>query len=1049
MNTRFARLFAAAFALILTACADCAVLLAAGPRISSEPQIQGETRAWEGTIRLPTCAWEEDVNPQFWALETGAASSRTAGPIVYPYVMQDHLSRVKADHTYKALFLENEFLKVTCLPELGGRLHSVLDKSTGNEMFHLNRTVKPGMIAMRGAWISGGVEWNSGPHGHTVTAVSPVDAVAGREADGSAWLEISNEEQIFRTRWTVRVTLHPGRKYLDEQIRLENPTDTLRPYYFWNCTAMPNRRGTRFIFPMSLGTDHSAREFFHWPIHQGRDLSWLKNFPSPTSVFAVGCSHDFFGSYDVDADRGVIQAADHGELVGKKAWTWGESESGRTAERNLADEDTHYIEVQSGPLPTQSDYGGLEPHGRVAWQEWWYPVHGLGGGFEFATRDLAVQTVRQGGRLELRLMATARFPRATCVLRRPAGTTSPLPQAGDGVLLRQEIDLSPQAPAKITLAGAPTGPVEVAVSHEGHVLAAFRTPLPIPSVQPPDPKSFAEKADDQLGVEELYLTGRKFDRATDRPQARRYYELALARDPGHVASLRSLAELDLQAGLDAKASERLQRALHRDGDDGRCWFDLGICHLRQHRPDEALSCGYRVARCFGTASLGYDLAGRAAMQLGNRETAIVLFEKAVRAGSESHVATDHLMLAMHAAGRTPAASRIAERRVRENPTALIPAALLALRDEISLAQFARHARSFLGDADFEVLEASLTYAELGLVDEARRIVQAACVDAVRPAERSFLPLYYLAWYASLRGDVADSRRRLAEAAGTVRPRVFASRPEEIPVLQHAIMQNPSDAQAHLQMGCLLANLGRVPEAVAAWQKGADLNPKLSVAWRNLALAAASQNETAKAVEDYRKAIAAQPGDQTLYRDLAEILVANRKCRDAIGLLEAMPVVTTRREAITLLLAGCYFADQRYDECIKLLESTPHFVNWEGSDFTWRLFHRAHVERGRRRLEKDARAALADFEAALTYPVNLNVGRPAQPEEALAHYWRGRALATLGRANEARVAWQAGANGLPAAARSNDLVERSGIKLASVQDEYRRKCRDALSGEKSR
>ena len=222
--------------------------------------VRAEVRSWEGELTIPTYGWEEDLNPKFWALEGGAKLSTTVqGAINYPYVMQDHLSRTKADRTYHALYLENEYLRVTCLPELGGRLHSVFDKTTNQEMFHTSHVIKPGMIAMRGAWISGGVEWNSGPHGHTVTIVSPVDAVTGRNADGSAYLEIANQEKIFRTRWTVRVTLHPGRAYLDEQIRIENPTDGMHPYYFWNCTAFPNRPGTRFIYPMSLGTDHNAQ----------------------------------------------------------------------------------------------------------------------------------------------------------------------------------------------------------------------------------------------------------------------------------------------------------------------------------------------------------------------------------------------------------------------------------------------------------------------------------------------------------------------------------------------------------------------------------------------------------------------------------------------------------------------------------------------------------------------------------------------------------------------------------------------------------------------
>ncbi|MCL4195572.1 MAG: DUF5107 domain-containing protein, partial [Thermoguttaceae bacterium] len=324
------------------------------------PAQADDVKAWEGMMTIPTYPWEEDVNPKFWAMEGPARLSTTVkGAITYPYTMQDHLSRTKVDRSYKALWLENEFLKVTCLPELGGRLFSVLDKTENKEMFHFNRVIKPSMIAMRGAFITGGVEWNPGPQVHTVTLVSPVDAVLGRNPDGSAFIEVNNIEKMFRTRWTVRVTLHPGRACLDEQIRLSNPTDGVHPYYFWNCTAFPKRPGTRFIYPMTLGTDHNGREFFNWPVHEGKDLSWLRNYDAPASVFAVNCAFDFFGAYDVDADRGIVQVADHRVLPGKKAWTWGNSEWGLVAQQNLGDEDVEYIEVQSGPLPTQSDYGML------------------------------------------------------------------------------------------------------------------------------------------------------------------------------------------------------------------------------------------------------------------------------------------------------------------------------------------------------------------------------------------------------------------------------------------------------------------------------------------------------------------------------------------------------------------------------------------------------------------------------------------------------------------------------------------------------------------
>ena len=163
-------------------------------------------------LRLPTYPWQDDRNPVFTEYE---------GRIYYPYTRQDHILKTKADKPYRAIVLENEYLKVTCLPELGGRIYSVLDKTTGDEMFHKNDEIKPALIAMRGAWISGGIEWNVGPHGHTVTVVSPVHATVVENEDGSATLVVGNTEKMFRTRWTVRLTLHPGKAYLDETITKE------------------------------------------------------------------------------------------------------------------------------------------------------------------------------------------------------------------------------------------------------------------------------------------------------------------------------------------------------------------------------------------------------------------------------------------------------------------------------------------------------------------------------------------------------------------------------------------------------------------------------------------------------------------------------------------------------------------------------------------------------------------------------------------------------------------------------------------------------------
>ncbi len=999
----------------------CLVLLCGGLVLAASSRALAKVKAWEGTVTIPTYGWQDDVNPKLWALESEVKFSTTVkGSIVYPYPMQDHLSRTKADRTYKALFLENEYLKVTCLPELGGRLHSVFDKTEGKEMFHLNDVIKPGMIAMRGAWISGGVEWNAGPQGHTVTILSPVDALIGQNADGSAYLEINNLEKTQRTQWTVRVTLHPGKAFLDEQIRIFNPEDAVSPYYFWNCTAFPCREGTRFIYPMTLGTDHNGVKFFSWPIDDGKDLSWLKNYETSSSVFSVNCVFDFFGAYDVDADRGIVQVADHHELSGKKAWTWGTWDFGLVSQENLTDNDGPYIEVQSGPLPTQSDYGMLLPRQVVSWREYWYPVHGLGDGFEYATEDIAVQTERDGNNLQLRILATSNFPESVCTIRQ-AGAG----QARGPAPTVKTLNLTPENPQVVTVRSTARSPLDVTITNKkGQVLASFTTPLPIPQTPRPEPSRLMTKPDEQLSLEEKFLRGRKHDLATNRRKAREYYEKALAQDAGYSPALQALAVLDIEAGLYQKAAERLEKALARDDADGVSWYFLGVCRRRMNDPKQALDCAYKAVRCLGAASLGHDLAGRVYMKQGDYKKAAPAFREAVGSNPADAKAMNHLLLALYAAGNAKAAQESAEAISAQAPTDLVPRAVLALLMKNQMDRFASEARAFVGEDDFEMLEAALDFAGVGLVNEAEKLLSAVCVEAVPQSERSPLPVYYLAYFASLQNDAAKARTYLAQAATMRRDFAFPSQPEAVEVFEYAARSNPNDALAHLHLGNLYAHLDRLDEAREQWQRAAELDSSLSIAFRNLALYAwAAEEDFSKAEQLYRKAIAARPKDQTLYRDLADVLLAAKKRPEAIKVLESTPFEGLRRADIIIMLAQAYCDEQRYDEAIDLLESTPYFVNWEGQSITWDLFHKAHVERGRRRFEnKEFAGALRDFEASLTYPENIGVGRSNRPQEAAAQYWRGKSLEALGRLQEAKSAWKEGAAGRRGSDEQNRHVE---------------------------
>ncbi|MBN2327026.1 MAG: DUF5107 domain-containing protein [Candidatus Omnitrophica bacterium] len=965
---------------------------------------------WEGTITIPTYPWAEDVNPKFFALESS---------IIYPYTMQDMLSTEKEERIYKALFLENEYLKITCLPELAGRIYSVLDKSTGEEMFHTNRVVKPGMIAMRGAWISGGIEWNTGPHGHSVTIVSPVDAAVLRNRDGSASLVIGNTEKIFRTRWEVYLTLHPGKSYLDERIRIYNPTDFVHPYYFWNCTAFYCLPGTRFIYPMTLGCDHNGTSFFTWPMHEGKDLTWLKNYDRPTSIFAYDCAFDFFGAYDVDLDRGIVQYANHNELIGKKAWTWGQSGDGIVSQRNLHEGDEQYIEVQSGPLLTQADYGLLYPRNEIQWREWWYPVHGMKDGFEYAAKDVAVQRIERQGMLEYRLISTGDFRRASIQFH----------QNGE-VVGEKRIHLSPTHPTVVETDLKQDAQIDIVVRDgSDQILASYHSPLPIPHRIPPEPDWKSTKQEADLSVEEIYLKGLLFDKQTNRPAAREWYLKALDKDSHHAPSLKGLAVLDMEAGLFESAVEFLQKAIQRNPDDGMAWFYLGSSFFHLQQEDEALTCAYKSARNSATKGIACDLIGRIYMRQKLYLDALKAFEKSLDANPEDVQTRRHRLLSLFASGNRKAARNSAQEMAKENPIDLIPPAILALLSKNEWKDFEKIYTNLLGEKEFELLEASLTFAELGLYPEAYQILLTVMNGQKPPSQLNSPSYYYLALWADRLGKLedADSFVRLAE--NILVDGMFPSRLETIAPIQYVIQKATEagikPAHSYLHLGNLYGGLGRLDDAVKMWRQAVQLSPSLSVGHRNLGLTAwKKEHDLKSAASHYRKAILARPEDQTLYRDLAGILISDQQRSAAIELLETMPGQDARRTDVTEILAQAYVDEADYSKAIRLLNDS-FFSNWENRTMSRNVFVRAHIERGKQFLEqKQYQSALDDFSIALTYPDNLGVGRPADPSEAEPLYWQGKAFQLLGKLQEARQSWRQGEKSHP----------RS----------YREKCSQALS-----
>ena len=988
--------------------------------LAGQPATGDGVRCWEDQLTLPTYGWEEDIHPVFQEYE---------GSIYYPWTRQDYLTGVKKDRTYKTLNLENEFLRVTCIPELDGRIHSVFDKTTNEEMFHKNDVIKPALIAMRGAWIAGGIEWNAGPQGHTVFMMEPALARVGIGDQGQATLIVGATDKSFGTRWEVRLSLWKDKAFLDEEIRLFNPTDGVQPYYFWNNTAFPNLKGTRFIYPMTLGCDHGGTNFFTWPMFKDKDITWLKNYETMTSVFGYKVNFDFFGAYDVDRNRGIVSAAAHRRVPGKKAWTWGKDDFGVVSQMSLTDAgpvDAQYIEVQSGPLLTQADYGMLWPQQTVQWRECWYPAHGLGQGFEFATRDAVIQATRDNRTLTLDILGSGVYPDAVCTVRQDGRTL-----AEDG------ISLTPAAPCRVTVPSVADTPAHVRVwSKEKGTLLEYDTPLAIPKVEPPDlTKKPAVTAD------ELFQEAWLLDSQSDAVAARAAYQKVRAVDPEHVPTLCALAVLDNEQGLYAEAEACANAAVRKEPGNGNAWYQLGIACLRQGRFEEARDCGRKTAQCNLFSPAGLNLAGRAEARMHDYKAARADFAKALEKSDGDPHYSQYLAAVTLALSPRKEAARFAKGIASDDLTNVFDHLVAGMaegrpeRGACRAGQLGKH-------AGFAVLEAAALLADLGMhADAAKALARMEAKTGIFGNCGPY-PAYCQAHYLAMAGrDGSD--KCLDSAAGAPLTDFFPHGAHALEVLQWAVKQRPSDAKAQYLLGIVLAGLHRMDEAVPCWEKSVASNPAIGQAWRLLGLHHWKKvKDLAKAESCYRQALAALPGDQIVLRDLTEVLTALNKRPEVIELAEKLPQDLLKRYDLGLWLAKAYVDEKRYDDCITFL-GDARFSNWEGVTTPRDTWVGALVARGKLRFEAGKNEeALADFQTALTYPENLGVGQRYKRTDAEVCYWSGKALQALGRVKEARDMWQEGASQI-----SKDSPPATFITVTPEQDEHVKKCKEALKTKK--
>lgn len=520
-------------------------------------------KVWRETVFIPTYeTGPQDVHPMF--LENRVYQGSTGA--VYPYGVTDMLSDSKTEKAWQAVWLENDYLKIMILPELGGRVQRAFDKVKQRDFVYHNEVIKPALVGLLGPWISGGIEFNWPQH-HRPTTYMPVDCTFEEHDDGSKTVWVGETEPMHGLQVMSGFTLRPNRAALEIGSRVYNANATPRHFLWWANPAVKGGDDHQSVFPPDVTAvfDHGKRAVSAFPIATGTyykvdysagvDISRYKNVPVPTSYMAEKSAYDFVGAWSHDENGGLLHVADHHIAPGKKQWSWGHSEFGQAWDRSLTDSNGPYIELMTGIFAdNQPDFTWLDAYEEKRFVQYFLPYHTLGM-VQNASRDAVLKLQRSDNGVEWGLYAIASLAGYRLILTE---TGNPTP------LLDESVNLAPCTvrqgefdairPARLTLTLKDAHGI-VVLAYEEHQPGEM--PLPEVATAP-------AAAENITSADEAWFIGQHLEQYNHASRsAFDYYTRGVAIDPLDYRCNLALATLEYNRADYPRAVEYATQALAR------------------------------------------------------------------------------------------------------------------------------------------------------------------------------------------------------------------------------------------------------------------------------------------------------------------------------------------------------------------------------------------------------------------------------------------------------------------------------------------------------
>lgn len=875
--------------------------------------------------------------------------------LFYPYFRFDGFSAKGTDRQWKVVSLENDYIKLTLFPEIGGKIWGAVDKTTGKEFIYNNHVVKFRDIAMRGPWTSGGIEFNFGIIGHAPTSSTPVDYVTRQKPDGSVSCYVSSYELVTRTLWTVEVNLPKDKAYFTTTTTWHNSSSIDQPYYQWMNAGYPAAGNVEFCYPGTNYIGHGG-ELHSFPLdEQGRDISWYEknDFGNSKSYHIVGKYNDFYGAYWHDNDFGSIHHADYDEKLGMKIFLWGLSREGGIWEDLLTDTNGQYIELQSGRMYNQpASNSSLTPYKHTAfgpqatdrWTEYWFPVKGIKG-VSKASRIGALNVLREDGFLKLYFSPLQKLS-TTIKLYEGEKEMNSIP-LNCGVLetWKDSIPLNKAVAA---------GRLKVVVGED--LLVYSEVPSDNITSRPKQlPADF-----DWSSAYGLYTQGEQWMNQKVLDKAEKFLLASLEKDPYFVPALTDLASLYYRQGRYDEALARCETALSINTYDGDVNYLYGLCNMALGNHTDAKD-GFSVASYSpGVRSAAYEKL--AEMYLMDRNwTKAEHYALRSKEFNQMNLSADHVLMVVYRKTNQP-----------EKAKALID----PLLEDLPLYHAARFEQLYQGEGSghpiddlqslirnelpFETyMELAEWYESVGCTEEALSLLSCAGNYPIA--------LYKQAYLLHQAGNDDESRGMLQRAGALSPAMVFPFRPSSLKALEWAKTVQPDWKIDYYEALIRWANQDKAKALELLENCGeADYAP--------FYLSRASLKEGESRLTDLLKAEQIEMSWRTGFA-LINHYVANNQWQKAVETGKKYTKKYPSNYYIGLKYAKALCETGQYQPCISLLSRMQVLPN-EGSYAGRAVYREANLYRAMEQLShKNYKQVVKSVETSKEWPENLGVGKP--------------------------------------------------------------------------